>query len=377
MSARPTGRQAIVLRATDEPVAGTTNPPPHQRYRHPQISLEPRGLGPLAPENVRVEMLYAGLCGTDIHLTECDRDTGYVRSSAPAHLPPEGRILGHEGVGRVLESGTDVHHLQTDDIVAFASIQACWVCDTCKQGAPNQCPEARLLGTEIDGLFATVADIPAVLALHVSSTPLADEEIQAAACLEPAGCALLACEKTAIRPSDRVLVLGGGPIGQYAALAASRRYNAAHVQLIEPLRVRRELARQWCDEVATPDQLDHALRGGVDVVLECSGDLSVLDTVFPAIRPEGRVALLGRNGQPLHLKNVDHMITNAIQLVGSRGHLGGPQAQALALHRNGILPLLAPVTGTLSSLDELAELLQDPARAVQGHCKLLIDLSAT
>jgi len=80
--------------------AGVERPGPHQIYRHPRVEVEVRALGELHPDEIRVRMIYAGLCGTDAHLVTASPETGYIRSSAPALIPPEGRIIGHEGWGR-------------------------------------------------------------------------------------------------------------------------------------------------------------------------------------------------------------------------------------------------------------------------------------
>ena len=83
-------------------------------------------------------MIYVGVCGTDVHLVECDPCTHYVRSSAPASIPPSGRVIGHEGVGRVCAVGDAIEHVGPGDIVSFASIIACMNCDICRRGDFNQ-----------------------------------------------------------------------------------------------------------------------------------------------------------------------------------------------------------------------------------------------
>jgi len=369
MSLNPT-RRAIVLYADDDPMPGVADPSPNQRYRHPRLSLEDRPLVTLAPGHLRVEMLYAGICGTDLHLVQGHPDTGYVCSSAPAHIPASGRIIGHEGVGRVIDAGAGVSNVRVGDIVAFASIQACFACPTCSAGMPNQCPHARLVGMERDGLFATVSDLPSTLAHDVSDIATDEQGLRAAACLEPAGCALLACRNAPVRPGDRVLVFGGGPIGLFAAIAARNVFGADRVILAEPVEARRALAQPWCTAVVDPSSLDACLADGVDVVLECSASLANLNRIFRRIKPGGRVVLLGRSGEPLQLDAVDHMITNAIRIRGSRGHLGA-LTQAIECHRDGRLPMSAAITGVLDSLDALAEALQRPDTLTRTHCKLL------
>lgn len=364
-------RRAIVLHAEDLPMPGVHAPAPNQRYRHPRLQLEDRALVALDPTHVRVEMLYAGVCGTDLHLVGSDPLSGYVCTSAPASIPASGRVIGHEGVGRVIAVGSAVHNAKAGDVVAFASIQACGHCPTCVGGMPNQCPQAKLLGMEMDGIFASIADVPATLAHDVSSIAIDDAGLQAAACLEPVGCALLACQNAAVRRRDRVLIFGGGPIGLFAAIAARQVFGAAQVVLAEPIASRRQFAAPWCDVAVDPADVDPPIADGIDVVLECSASLDVVNRVFRRIKPGGRVVLLGRSGKPLQLDAVDHMITNAISIKGSRGHLGGALPRAIKLHREGVLPMSAAITGVLDSIEALTQALQHADSLTRSHCKLL------
>ena len=85
-------QSALYLQAERSPFPGIANPQPHQLYRNPQLDIRSRQLGPIFPGHIRVQMIYAGICGTDIHLVNPDLLTGYVQSSAPAYLPDEGRL---------------------------------------------------------------------------------------------------------------------------------------------------------------------------------------------------------------------------------------------------------------------------------------------
>jgi len=374
MSGTAAQERALVLRAEDAPRPGTTATGPHERYRWPRLSVEPRISAPPGPGRLRVQMLYAGVCGTDLHLLQTEPRSGYVRTSAPATIPPAGRVIGHEGVGRVLAVGSGVTGLARGSLVAFDSIIACLRCAVCRRGDLNQCPYALLLGMQSDGLFATVADVPASLAHDVSPFVSSEEDLQAAACLEPAGCALLACESARVAPGEHVLVCGGGPIGLYAAMICRRVLGAHHVAVVEPLARRRSLAARCCDIVF--ERVEDALTTArpIDVLIEASGKVENVDRAFTQLAPNARVVLLGRSGAPLTITSVDHMITNAIRIMGSRGHLGGVLPRVIALYRAGLLPLTQAVTGMLHSLEDLAEALSDPDKLARDHCKLLVKI---
>jgi len=361
--------RVLSLTAEDAPRPRTPGTSPCHRYRLPDLRIETRELGPLAADHVRVEMLYAGVCGTDLHLLQTDA-AGYLKTSAPAVLPPEGRVIGHEGIGRVVGVGEWAPGIRIGDIVAFASILACQRCEVCRRGALNQCPKARLLGMEVDGLFGTVVDVPASLANAITDVVRHDDDLRALACLEPAGVALLACRNGRVQRGESVLVLGGGPIGAFCAIICREVLGAGRVELVEPISGRRRLAADWCDAVYDVDEYFGQAQRPVDVVLECSGDLANVARIFAEIQPNGRVVLLGRSGEPLAIDDVDHLITAAISIIGSRGHLG-VLTEVVRLYQSGQLPLGAVVTGELESLEALHARLAAPDDIPLQHCKLL------
>jgi (R,R)-butanediol dehydrogenase / meso-butanediol dehydrogenase / diacetyl reductase len=364
----------IVIRADRKPMEGVEHPGPHQVYRNPRVSVEKRTLGELHPDEVRVEMIYAGICGTDVHLVETNPETGYILSSAPARIPPEGRIIGHEGVGRVLEAGSHVRHVKAGAYVTFESIIVCHYCDVCRRGQFNQCRTARLLGLEKDGLFGTVVDVPSLLTHDVTVLAGNERGLQAAACVEPAGVAYVACQNTRVSGGDTVAVFGAGPIGLFCAILAKAVFGASQVHVVEPVDFRRDFARKWCDQVYTPEEFFQNPPRNVDVLIEAAGHMENVNRIFRRLNANGRVALLARSGTSLTLDAVDHMITNAITVAGSRGHLCGAFATVLSLYQSGRIPLDEIVTEVVDGVDDLCALLHTPARILRSNCKVLARL---
>ena len=368
--------RVVVVHADREPMPGVQNPGPHQIYRNPQVGVEDRELGDLHPDEVRVKMLYAGICGSDLHLVESNPETGYIRSSAPARIPGEGRVIGHEGVGEVLATGVNVRHVKPGAVVTFESIIVCHYCDVCRRGQFNQCRRARLLGLEKDGLFGTVVDVPSMLTHDVSEIAGDDRGIRAAACVEPAGVAYVACQNTHISGGDSVAVFGAGPIGLFTAMLAKWIFGAAVVHLVEPVAFRRELAKKWFRHVHDVEEFFSNPPKNVDVLIEASGAMDNVTRLFRQLSANGRVALLARSGKPLELDAVDHMITNQISIVGSRGHLCGAFASVLNLFKNDRIPLDEIVTDVVDGPDELAGILSDSERVLDRNCKVLARLNA-
>lgn len=164
----------LVIKAKSEPMKGIVKPLPNQIYKHPNLVIQNREKKKLGSNDIRLQMLYVGICGSDLHLAKENSETGYIISSAPAFIPEEGRVIGHEGVGKVLDVGENVKNIHKDMIVTLESILVCNQCVQCKQGKFNQCKNAKLIGLEIDGIMGEVVDVNSSLAHDI--TPYVKEE---------------------------------------------------------------------------------------------------------------------------------------------------------------------------------------------------------
>jgi len=368
-------QKSVIIHADSMPIEGIVDPGPHQTYQNPRVTVETRELGQLLPDNIRVEMVYAGLCGTDVHLVETNPETGYIRSSAPAQIPPEGRIIGHEGVGRILEIGSHVRHVKPGDYVTFESIIVCHYCDVCRKGKFNQCRHAKLLGLEEDGLFGTIVDVPAMLTHNVSALAHDERGLRAATCVEPAGVAYVACQSSRITGGDVIVVFGAGPIGLFSAIISKVVFGASVVHVVEPVSFRRGFAKKWSDYVYDVEEFFDTFPHPVDVVIEASGNLNNINRIFRQVNVDGRVVLLARSGSPLMLDAVDHMITNAVSVIGSRGHLGGAFTDILNLYKQGRIPLDDIVTSVVRGPEALCGLLQSTDSVLHENCKVLVSFN--
>jgi threonine dehydrogenase-like Zn-dependent dehydrogenase len=369
--------RVVVVHADADPLKGIDRPGPHQIYKNPRVSVEKRKLTAVRPEEIRVQMIYAGVCGTDVHLVTTNPDTGYIRCSSPAQITTAGRVIGHEGIGRVLEAGSQVRHVHPGAYVTFESIIVCHYCDECRRGNFNQCRHALLLGLEKDGLFGDIVDVPSMLTHDVSDMAKSEKGLRAAACVEPAGVAYVACQNTHMGAGDIVVIFGAGPIGLFAAMLSKVVFGASQVHVVEPVLFRRKLVRKWSDEVYDIDEFFNHGPSRIDVVIEASADMGNISKVFRRLNANGRIAILGRSGKPLSLDAVDHMITNEIYIIGSRGHLGGAFANILTLCRNKRISLDNAVTGIINGPEEICNLLNSPGKIIEENCKVLVKFDSS
>lgn len=215
----------------------------------------------LGPEDVRIRVAYSAICGSDPHLAE-----GFFGTDVPIGL-------GHELSGVVEALGERAHRngLQVGDRVAGNFLRFCGTCRPCQEGRQQFCEHIQDYNRP--GMAETVT-------WHESQVyRLPDDVSLLKGCLlEPTSVAVRITDKTNIRVGDRVLVCGGGPIGQLA-LQVLKMHGATHLTMVEPIAERREMAlRHGAEFVIDPIEEDQQARAleitdgrGYDVVVDASG----------------------------------------------------------------------------------------------------------
>lgn len=242
------------------------------------------------PGDVIVAVETTGICGTDLHLVAAGED-----------LPP-GFVLGHEYAGRVIEAGSAVRGFGAGDRVAGGDFTACGTCWWCRRGDHWECPERRFFGTgTVFGppLAGAQAERLRVPFADTVLRPVPPDMTGAAAVLlgDTLATALAAIRRADLRPGDTVAVVGGGPVGQLASLAAQA-CGAGAVVLAEPVASRREFAvREGALAVAPEgarDRVDAVTDGrGADAVIDAIGGPAGLDAALALVRRRGAVVSAG------------------------------------------------------------------------------------
>ncbi len=157
-----------------------------------------------AADEVLLHVAACGICGSDLHMTKDPVTFGVG----------QGTVLGHEFAGDVTMVGADVADFQVGDRVAVAPMWGCGSCESCSKGEPAWCSRMRLIG-------GGYAEFAAVAARQCRRLP-DDLPIDEGALAEPVSVALHAIVRSGMKPGDKVLVLGAGPIGLLVAFWARR-----------------------------------------------------------------------------------------------------------------------------------------------------------
>ena len=219
------------------------------------VALAERERRSPAAGEVLIAVSGAGVCGTDLHIFDDEF----------ASRPPV--TMGHEVSGVVAGLGTGV----SEDwlgarVVCETYFSTCGVCEWCRDGRTNLCPERRSIGSFVDGGFAPEVIVPAHN-LHRIPDSL-DEH--AATLMEPLACVChCLCDPPAVTAGDEVLVTGPGPVGLLAAQVARALGGRVLVTGLASDEVRLAAADALGFDTAAAEHLDP--EGRFHVVVECSG----------------------------------------------------------------------------------------------------------
>jgi L-idonate 5-dehydrogenase len=302
---------------------------------------------------VEVAVGWGGICGTDLHYVHDGRVGDF-----PVRAP---MVLGHEVSGTVARLGDGVRGVEPGQPVAIDPTRPCLVCASCRAGRSNLCTDVRFLGSaarvpHVDGGFRERLVVRADQCL-----PLPDGLDPGVAVLaEQLAVALHAVARAGRLQGRAVLVCGAGPIGALVAVAA-RHAGAADVivtdVLDEPLAVVRRLGATATVNVAAgmappatepgtaplatepvmgpPGTTPPSAVPAVDVAVEASGAPAALATALAAVRPGGRVVLLGMGPDPTVPLGANRVVTREVDVVGSF-RFGPEFARAVRLLADGL-----------------------------------------
>lgn len=251
------------------------------------------------PGDAIVKVTKAAICGSDLHI---------LTGKTPGM--PEGGVIGHEFVGTIVETGSDVSRLTEDARVVGSFLIACGNCRHCSVGRYNFCEHRRALGFgpltgDLAGSQAEFVRIPdAEVNLHRIAGgygDLTDEQALFGGDILTTG--FYGAALSEIQAGDVVVVIGAGPVGLFCA-GAAQRYSPAQVLVFDqdPTRVafaRDHMGLEAIDssEVDVRKAVAAATEGGLaDIAIEAVGAVPAFETALSCVRGGGRVTVVGVYG---------------------------------------------------------------------------------
>jgi threonine 3-dehydrogenase len=253
----------------------------------PGLWLEDVPIPEIGINDVLIEVLRTGICGTDVHIYNWD---AWAQKTIPVPL-----VVGHEFVGRIVDRGGNVKDFRVGDIVSGEGHVVCGRCRNCMAGRRHLCKETLGIGVNRPGAYAEYISLPMTNVWH--HDPSIPRDV--AAIFDPLGNAVHTALSFPVLGED-VLITGAGPIGIMAA-AVVRHAGARYVVItdVNPRRlelagkVNPTLALDVRNQTIADAQKKLGMKEGFDVGLEMSGNPSAFRDMLANMCHGGKIAMLG------------------------------------------------------------------------------------
>jgi (R,R)-butanediol dehydrogenase/meso-butanediol dehydrogenase/diacetyl reductase len=281
------------------------------------------------PDEVRIQVAYCGVCGTDLHIFKGGMDK---RVSIP-------QVIGHEMSGEVAEVGSDVKGWVSGDRVVVRPLHPCGECPACKAGHSHVCYNLKFLGIDTPGAFQRSWTVPA-RTLHRLPANLS---FDLAALIEPVAVACHDLRRGELQAGEEAVVIGGGPIGLLIGLVAKQAGAKILISEVNPFRL--NLAKDLGLEVVNPKETDlnefvlkRTHGTGADVVFEVTGTAPGAAVMTQLVRVRGRLVVVGVFGEPPKV-DLFRFFWRELHLCGARGYEAEDFEKAIDLAARGAFPL--------------------------------------
>lgn len=278
----------------------------------PGLQLQDVPVPSIGINDVLIRVERTGICGTDLHIYQWD---DWARRTIPVPM-----VVGHEFVGRIVETGSNVADFHPGDLVSAEGHVVCGRCRNCLAGRRHLCRSTQGIGVNRPGAFAEFISVPVTNVWHHHD----DMDLDVAAIFDPLGNAVHTALSFDVLGED-VLITGAGPIGVMAA-AVVKHAGARFVVVTDVNEYRLELARKMSATLAvnvTRENLADVqktlgMKEGFDVGLEMSGNPSAFAGMIENLCHGGKVAMLGIPSKSLQI-DWNTVIFNMLTIKGIYG----------------------------------------------------------
>ena len=266
-----------------------------------QIEMGEKACPAPAGSEVLIRVKHCGICGSDVH--------NYVEGGTGKRIIKFPFILGHELAGEVVETGEGVKHLKPGDRVCVEPGVPCGVCEYCRAGEYNLCPDMKFMAA-----YPVEGSMQEYLTFPESSCYKLPENVSTVegALIEPFAVGLYAAEQAGVKVNDTVVILGMGCIGLMTLLACKAR-NVGRIIAVDIYDSHLDTARELGADCVINSALEDAaavigeLTGGkmADITFETAGQ-SATALLAPAVTGRGKTIMcVGNITKPTPFKFFD------------------------------------------------------------------------
>lgn len=283
-----------------------------KKYPKEGLWLEEQPMPSYGINDVLVRVLKTSICGTDVHIYNWD-EWSKTTISVPM-------IIGHEFVGVIENTGSNVNDFKAGDVVSAEGHVVCGRCRNCLAGRRHLCNSTSGIGVNRTGAYAEYISVPVTNVWHCDK----NISLDVLSCFDPLGNATHTALAFDVLGED-VLITGAGPIGLMAA-AIVKHAGARYIVITDINDYRLELAKKMGATAAlnvlrdsisdTMEKL--GMKEGFDVGLEMSGSDKAFCSMISHMCHGGKIAMLGILNESVAI-DWNKIIFNGITLKGIYG----------------------------------------------------------
>ena len=284
-------------------------------------------IAPAAGE-IRLDVAYCGVCGTDIHIAH-----GAMDARVPSPM-----VIGHEMSGTVAELGEGVEGFTVGDKVVVRPLDNRGE-TAADRGYSHVCQNLKFIGIDSPGAFQNSWTVPAFTVHKVPATI----DLKLAALVEPLAVACHDVRLGKVKKDELAFVLGGGPIGMLVAMVAKNAGARVVVSEITPYRL--AFAKKIGLEALNPIETnleawakEQSGGSGADIVFEVSGAKAAAGSMTDLLAIRGRIVVVAIYPQPVEI-NLFHFFWKELTMIGARVYEPEDYEKAIELIASGELPL--------------------------------------
>ncbi len=311
-----------------------------------------------------LEVLYCGICGADV---------ASFTGNQPFTTYP--RIPGHEFSARIVEIPENSRGLKAGDVITCNPYFNCGECYSCRRGFVNCCTDNQTMGVQRDGSFREYITMP--IERIYEGKGLSAKEL---ALVEPFTIGWHALHRVKIKPTDKVLVVGAGPIGLFATISAVA--QGAEVYVADVLDGRLEKAVRFGAKgtinSSKADIVEESMKitggNGFDVCVEACGSSVTFLNCIDCAAFAANIILIG-NGKKETTFLHSILLKKELNVFGSRNSLKKDFEEVIELISSGKVNVMDMVSAVYS-VDDVADAFDALTHNDGSLSKVLIEVHA-
>lgn len=278
-------------------------------------------------DEVLIKVAYAGICGSDLHI--------YNQGMFIQNIP---ETMGHEFDGVIIKTGSNIKNFSVGDKVTANPMVPCGKCSSCMKGSFNTCEALGFIGEVAQGCFAEYIVMKEEKLIKVPS----DADLKMVALSEPLAVAVNICQRAELKPSDRIALIGAGPIGLLTIALAKQVYGVLDITVVDLSEQRLELAKKLGARRAV-HQLDKEER--FDKIVEAAGAPATFSMAAEHVEANGSIYVVSIFEKDF-VFDINALVAAQVTLVGCNVYTNEQLQEAASLICEKRVDIAPVISGT-------------------------------